>query len=487
MEGKMNDSMRPRRVAGAGWRVAVAGVVVLGLLVIARPAAQAQDVSSYTRDTFIQWFQKYKDAKPDFKVGDVLTAKDMERIRPFMFPGYLEQLNFPEFKMPIMGYVDHTPRKDYLDCTEKYQSQVRLAANKSLENYVCGQPFASADLKPGDPDSAWKAAWNFEYRWQNFGLFTVPPVTWERFGGDHNNNIPVWEAPPKEWSAGIPYPPNTMPSAEELKNMYGGGGTFQRTLNAFYERVYFSHLAQVPDHTLPVAGAKDFELKEFTGFYTPFDIRGTAFIVYRYSDPTREDDGWAYLPALRRVRRISAEVKSDSLLGTDHTIEDFYGFAGRELEWKWNLIGIKDVLAVQDSQHEWTWMYGPNGIIPNDSWSLRHYYLVERIPTSERHPYSSVLMLWDTQNWDTWLMVAFDHKGKLWKIWEFQKKWSEDFKGPWAPINHGVFSTEFQSVQVLDVQNNRGTIWEVPGGFPNITGTEVAHLYDINHLETLHR
>jgi hypothetical protein len=31
------------------------------------------------------------------------------------------------------------------------------------------------------------------------------------------------------------------------------------------------------------------------------------------------------------------------------------------------------------------------------------------------------------------------------------------------------------------------TIWEVLGGFPNITGTEVAHLYDINHLEVLHR
>jgi hypothetical protein len=98
-----------------------------------------------------------------------------------------------------------------------------------------------------------------------------------------------------------------------------------------------------------------------------------------------------------------------------------------------------------------------------------------------------VLLLWDSQNWDTWLMVAFDHKGKLWKVWEFQKEWSEDFKNGWAALNHGVRSTEFQSVQVLDVQNNRGTIWEVPGGFPNVNGTEVAHLYDINHLESLHR
>ena len=42
-------------------------------------------------------------------------------------------------------------------------------------------------------------------------------------------------------------------------------------------------------------------------------------------------------------------------------------------------------------------------------------------------------MLWDAQNWDAWLMVAFDRKGKLWKVWEFQKKWSETFNALLAP------------------------------------------------------
>ncbi len=54
----------------------------------------------------------------------MLTSKDLERIRPFIYPGYLEQLNFPEFRITIGATVDHTPRKDFLDYTEKYQSQV---------------------------------------------------------------------------------------------------------------------------------------------------------------------------------------------------------------------------------------------------------------------------------------------------------------------------------------------------------------------------
>src|SRR6516165_689731 len=81
--------------------------------------AKAQDVKSYTRATFDQWLAKYKDSKPDFKVGDVLTAKDLERMRPFIFPGYLEQLNFPNFKAQVIDVVPHTPASTYLHCTEQ--------------------------------------------------------------------------------------------------------------------------------------------------------------------------------------------------------------------------------------------------------------------------------------------------------------------------------------------------------------------------------
>ena len=86
-------SPKPSTTEKAGRKsTALAGLlVVAGALACVRPA-MAQDVKSYTRATFDQWLAKYKDAKPDFKAGDVLTAKDIERILPFIFPGYLEQL-----------------------------------------------------------------------------------------------------------------------------------------------------------------------------------------------------------------------------------------------------------------------------------------------------------------------------------------------------------------------------------------------------------
>ena len=134
-----------RALRRLGYVAALSALVVgLGL-----GRANAQDVKTYTRATFDEWFQKYKDAKPDFKPGDVLTVKDMERMRPFVPPGYLEQLNFPEFQAKIIPAADHRPRKDYVECSEKYQNQTKLNPDGSMANYVCGEPFPNSDLKVG--------------------------------------------------------------------------------------------------------------------------------------------------------------------------------------------------------------------------------------------------------------------------------------------------------------------------------------------------
>ena len=376
-------------------------------------------------------------------------------------------------------------------CTEKYQSQVKLLPDHTVGNYVCGQPFPNASIKEGDPDAGWKAVWNYEYQMAELWLLVHGPGHLGPFWR-HARYSYVGAASERldgqRRLDGIGCPSNVAVRGRDEADVWR-----RRKLPAHARRVLpqgFLHPSRdAQNHTLPVPGASNFEFKEFTGFYSPFDIRGTAFIIYRYADPHREDDGWAYIPNLRRVRRISAEVKSDSLLGTDHTLEDFYSFSGRELEWHWRFLGWKDQLAVVDSVHAYTYLYGPNGIIPNDTWTMRRFAVMERTPLSERHPYKSVVEDWDSQNYDAWLMEAFDHKDKLWKVWEFQKKWSESFdKGDWMePINKGAFTTEFQSVQVLDVQNDRGTIWIVPGGFPNLKGPEAEKLYDINKLEEIHR
>ena len=55
-------------------------------------------------------------------------------------------------------------------------------------------------------------------------------------------------------------------------------------------------------------------------FDDPRDVRGTAFLVHAHR--VEDDDQWIYLPALRRVKRISSANRSGSFMGSEFAYED---------------------------------------------------------------------------------------------------------------------------------------------------------------------
>ncbi len=57
-------------------------------------------------------------------------------------------------------------------------------------------------------------------------------------------------------------------------------------------------------------------------FKKPADVKGTGFLSWEYDNPNKDDDRWLYLPALKKVRRISGSSKNDYFMGTDFTYDD---------------------------------------------------------------------------------------------------------------------------------------------------------------------
>ncbi len=57
-------------------------------------------------------------------------------------------------------------------------------------------------------------------------------------------------------------------------------------------------------------------------YLKPKNIKDTAFLTFDYADKEQDDDQWLYLPAMRKVRRISASDRGDYFLGTDLSYED---------------------------------------------------------------------------------------------------------------------------------------------------------------------
>ncbi len=55
-------------------------------------------------------------------------------------------------------------------------------------------------------------------------------------------------------------------------------------------------------------------------FDSPRDVKGTALLIHAHKDTA--DDQWLYLPALKRVKRISASNKSGSFMGSEFSYED---------------------------------------------------------------------------------------------------------------------------------------------------------------------
>jgi outer membrane lipoprotein-sorting protein len=60
--------------------------------------------------------------------------------------------------------------------------------------------------------------------------------------------------------------------------------------------------------------------KSLLFFQSPADVKGTSFLVW--SEPDKDDQQWLYLPALQRVRQISASGKGESFMGTEFTFFD---------------------------------------------------------------------------------------------------------------------------------------------------------------------
>ncbi|MBT3816289.1 MAG: outer membrane lipoprotein-sorting protein, partial [Methylococcales bacterium] len=73
--------------------------------------------------------------------------------------------------------------------------------------------------------------------------------------------------------------------------------------------------------TLEIIGDGD---KSLTIFDRPRDIKGTAFLSFTH--PLTADEQWLYLPALKRVKRISSSNKSGPFLGSEYAFEDLTSF-----------------------------------------------------------------------------------------------------------------------------------------------------------------
>ena len=86
-------------------------------------------------------------------------------------------------------------------------------------------------------------------------------------------------------------------------------------------------------------------------FYTqvliksPYDMEGTALMTWRYLD-NRQDMLFGYVPAIRRVRRLTPAGRSDALFGSDFARDDggYAAYDGKIGDVDWKILGEATIL-----------------------------------------------------------------------------------------------------------------------------------------------
>ncbi len=140
---------------------------------------------------------------------------------------------------------------------------------------------------------------------------------------------------------------------------------------------------EIRNLTLEVEGDGD---KSLVIFDEPRDVQGTAFLNVTHK--TGSDDQWLYLPALKRVKRISSNNRSGPFMGSEFAYEDI---SSQEIEkYTYTFLGEEDVDGVP-------------------------MYKIERIPTDSKSGYTKQYAWYDQAEYRLQKIDFYDRKESLLK------------------------------------------------------------------------
>lgn len=129
--------------------------------------------------------------------------------------------------------------------------------------------------------------------------------------------------------------------------------------------------------------------KSLTLFHEPRDVKGTAFLSFSHA--LEPDQQWLFLPALKRVKRISSSNKSGPFLGSELAFEDIASF------------------EVEKFKYE---------LLKEEKWNGEDYYVVKYIPQYKHSGYKSQEVWVHKTEYRMDKTVYFDRKGALLKTFE---------------------------------------------------------------------
>lgn len=126
-------------------------------------------------------------------------------------------------------------------------------------------------------------------------------------------------------------------------------------------------------------------------FEKPRDVRGTGLLTHANVEPD-DDDQWLYLPAIKRVKRISSSNRTGKFVSSEFSFEDLGGQEVDDYAYKW----LRDEAC-------------PNGAGPM-------CYVVERTPRNAKSGYKTTIIWIDHDEYRLDQIEFYNRRGDFEKV-----------------------------------------------------------------------
>ncbi len=263
------------------------------------------------------------------------------------------------------------------------------------------------------------------------------------------------------WVAGIPFPEpknaqeiawNCYPEAgpaggvQDDYHMYAWFGLFKETKYEkhfvwdLFKRKYRGRVEIPPLGDMPDFTDRGINSKESLVISEPNELKGFIQLRTRYWDLDRADESYAYIPALRRIRRLTGADLTDPLLGSDCVPDDFEVWRQKlDSRMKIRALECRDFLVPRNylgMESKPAYDYKKNGPCFQVEWEIRPQWVLEIMINDPDYVYSKRIVYVEAVPLDQgggyypYAGEQYDQKGRLWKACSmFPSVNKEGFRG----------------------------------------------------------
>lgn len=244
-------------------------------------------------------------------------------------------------------------------------------------------------------------------------------------------------------------------------------GDLIRRVKIFLSHKYYFGTTSTPPEPLP----DNTETRQLAAAIEPRDLEGVGVLTWRFHDWTTWDQVWAYLPTIRRVRRVRTSTRGERIPGFEVYGDDADCYDAKVTYFTWKLAGTGEIIGPvgsdtpyayalrQESPGRWFMelpynpaVYetpgsgGAGWLTLNNVFIRRPVWIVEGIPKDPYYEAGKIVLYVDRELYHAYYKIAYTRAGEQYQTNFCGQAWGKTpddrFGGPSALLMTGVNEKE---------------------------------------------